>query len=227
MPRSSPMALCDKLGASTFAPTGRPPVRPVLLPPAESYDILIVRECSDSYYSRMEEGGAKSRASSASTGNPIGDCPGRDSTAVAASTDHSHAMVSPQVSPCVLSSQTTQSQGIDSLPVTMAPLNPIIPGFTPDPSICCVGNDFFVATSTFEFFPGVPIYHSNDLITWRLIGHALNRPSQLNMRAVPSSGGVWAPTLRHHKGKFYMTTVVMHGKGSAEVSTSVRLECRL
>jgi hypothetical protein len=101
----------------------------------------------------------------------------------------------------------------------MPPLNPIIPGFNPDPSICCVGADFFVATSTFEFFPGVPIYHSTDLINWRLLGHALNRASQLNMRAVPFSGGIWAPTLRHHEGRFYMITVLMHGKGSADVST--------
>lgn len=84
--------------------------------------------------------------------------------------------------------------------------NPFLRGFNPDPSIVRVGNDYFVATSTFEFFPGVPIYHSKDLVNWRLIGHALNRRSQLDMRTVEPSAGIWAPTLRYHDGYFYMTT---------------------
>ena len=56
--------------------------------------------------------------------------------------------------------------------------NPILPGFNPDPSICRVGRDYYIATSTFEWFPGVPIHHSRDLVHWRLIGHALTRRSQ-------------------------------------------------
>ncbi|KAI3558011.1 glycosyl hydrolase family 43 [Colletotrichum abscissum] len=87
-------------------------------------------------------------------------------------------------------------------------VNPIIPGFNPDPTIIRVGQDFFLATSTFEFFPGVPIYHSTDLVKWENIGHALSRPSQLNMRGTAPSGGIFAPTLRHHDGLFYLIDTV-------------------
>lgn len=104
----------------------------------------------------------------------------------------------------------------------MPALNPIMPGFNPDPSICRVGPDYFLATSTFEFFPGVPIYHSTDLVNWKLICHALSRPSQLNMRAVPMSCGVWAPTLRYNKGRWYMTTTVMQKISSDDVSCPCR-----
>ncbi|KAJ7287190.1 glycosyl hydrolase [Mycena rebaudengoi] len=83
---------------------------------------------------------------------------------------------------------------------------PHIPGFNPDPTIIRTGNDYFLATSTFEFFPGVPIYHSTDLIKWDLIGHAYNRPSQLNMRGTAPSGGIFAPNLRFHRGTYYLIT---------------------
>jgi xylan 1,4-beta-xylosidase len=76
----------------------------------------------------------------------------------------------------------------------------------PDPSICRVGDDFYLASSSFEYFPGVPIYHSRDLVSWRLIGHALTRRSQLDLTGVRSSGGIYAPTLRHHQGVFYLVT---------------------
>ncbi|KAI5305350.1 hypothetical protein KEM56_004643, partial [Ascosphaera pollenicola] len=79
-------------------------------------------------------------------------------------------------------------------------------GSNPDPTIVRVGEDYFLATSTFEYFPGVPIYHSKDLIRWDLIGHALNRRSQLDIRTPEPGGGIWAPTLRYHKGTFYLTT---------------------
>ena len=69
--------------------------------------------------------------------------------------------------------------------------NPIIRGFNPDPSICRVGEDYYLVTSTFEFFPGVPIYHSRDLSSWRLIGHVLTRPEQLNLKGIRASGGVY------------------------------------
>lgn len=85
-------------------------------------------------------------------------------------------------------------------------VNPVLSGFNPDPSVVRVGNDFFLATSTFEYFPGVPLYHSRDLVNWRLIGHALTRKSQLEMRTVETGGGIWAPTLRCHDGYFYLAT---------------------
>jgi beta-xylosidase len=84
--------------------------------------------------------------------------------------------------------------------------NPIIPGFNPDPSVVRVGNDYFLVTSSFEYFPGLPIYHSRDLLNWQLIGHGLTRSSQLNIRTVEPSAGIWAPTIRFHGGKFYLTT---------------------
>ncbi|KAH7073143.1 glycosyl hydrolase [Paraphoma chrysanthemicola] len=84
--------------------------------------------------------------------------------------------------------------------------NPILPGFNPDPSVIRVGEDYFCVTSSFEYFPGAPIYHSKDLIKWTLIGHALTRRSQLDIRTPEPGGGVWATTIRHHEGVFYIIT---------------------
>jgi len=82
--------------------------------------------------------------------------------------------------------------------------NPILPGFHADPSICRVGENYYIANSSFEWFPGVPIHHSRDLMNWRLIGHALTRQSQLDLRGGADSGGVWAPSLSHADGKFWL-----------------------
>lgn len=84
--------------------------------------------------------------------------------------------------------------------------NPIIKGFNPDPSICRVGEDFYLVTSTFEFFPGVPIYHSKNLVNWELIGHCLTRDTQLPLQGAVVSKGIYAPTIRYHDGTFFMTT---------------------
>ncbi|KAG6907505.1 hypothetical protein DXG01_008649 [Tephrocybe rancida] len=81
-------------------------------------------------------------------------------------------------------------------------INPILPGWNPDPSIVRVGSDYFIATSTFEYYPGHPIYHSKDLVSWKLIGHALNRPSQLSLLGTPSD----AAELRLFPRSFYVTT---------------------
>ena len=86
--------------------------------------------------------------------------------------------------------------------------NPILPGFAPDPSICRAGEDYYLITSTFEYFPGVPIYHSRDLVHWRSLGHILDRPDQLNLDGVHPSQGIYAPTIRHHNGRFYMVVTV-------------------
>jgi xylan 1,4-beta-xylosidase len=87
--------------------------------------------------------------------------------------------------------------------------NPILPGMYPDPSICRVGADFYLVNSSFEYFPGVPIFHSRDLVTWTQIGRVLTRDSQLDLTGVYSSGGIYAPTLRHHAGRFYMITTLV------------------
>ena len=82
--------------------------------------------------------------------------------------------------------------------------NPILSGFHPDPSILRVGADFFIATSTFEWYPGVLIYHSRDLARWRLVAAPLDRPTLLDLRGRPDSGGVWAPCLSHDGDRFYL-----------------------
>lgn len=83
-------------------------------------------------------------------------------------------------------------------------INPILPGFNPDPSILRVGDDYYIATSTFEWFPGVQIHHSRDLKNWHLLTRPLKRISQLNMIGNPISCGVWAPCLTYDKGTFYL-----------------------
>lgn len=92
--------------------------------------------------------------------------------------------------------------------------NPILPGFNPDPSIVRVGDDYYVATSTFEWYPGVQIHHSRDLVNWRLLTRPLRRPSQLNMLGDPDSCGVWAPCLSYADGQFWLifTDVKRYGR---------------
>lgn len=87
--------------------------------------------------------------------------------------------------------------------------NPVISGFHPDPSICRVGDDYYLVTSSFEYFPGVPIFHSQDLVHWCQIGHCLTRKTQLPLDGAESSAGIYAPTLRYHQGRFYMVTTNM------------------
>lgn len=86
--------------------------------------------------------------------------------------------------------------------------NPIIRGFNPDPSICRVGDDYYLVTSSFEYTPGIPIYHSKDLVNWEQVGNCVTRKDQVDMTDAKDSGGIWAPTLRYHKGIFYVTATV-------------------
>ena len=89
-------------------------------------------------------------------------------------------------------------------------INPILPGSYPDPSICKVGDEFFIVNSSFEYFPGLPIHKSKDLINWELIGYGLHRKNQcdqkVNLVDVQSNGGIHAPTIRYHNGLFYIIT---------------------
>ena len=98
--------------------------------------------------------------------------------------------------------------------------SPILPGFHADPSICRVGDDYYLVTSTFEYFPGVPVYHSRDLVNWRQVGHVLTRKSQLNLDKMRASRGIFAPTIRHHNGTFYMITTVVGGRGNFYVTAT-------
>jgi xylan 1,4-beta-xylosidase len=101
--------------------------------------------------------------------------------------------------------------------------NPILPGFYPDPSICRVGEEFYLVNSSFSYFPGVPIFHSRDLAHWEQIGHVLDRPSQLDLDGAEHSGGIFAPTIRHHRGTYYLITTNV-SKGGNFIVTATRPE---
>ena len=91
--------------------------------------------------------------------------------------------------------------------------NPILKGFYPDPSICRVKDDYYIVNSSFEYFPGIPIFHSKDLANWEQIGYVLNRPEQLDLDSIRVSGGVYAPTIRFHNDTFYVINTLI-GKGA-------------
>lgn len=105
-------------------------------------------------------------------------------------------------------------------PVFDAPLaageyqNPILAGFHPDPSITRVGTDYFMVHSSFAWWPGLPIYHSTDLVNWRQLGHALTRKSQINLENRQVSEGIFAPTIRHHEGVFYIISTASWAGGN-------------
>ncbi|MFC5973649.1 glycoside hydrolase family 43 protein [Halomarina salina] len=92
--------------------------------------------------------------------------------------------------------------------------NPVVPGCHPDPTVCRVGSTFYLATSSFEYFPGVPLYRSDDLVSWDRIGHCLTRDEQLDLTDTAASDGVYAPTLRHHDGTFFLVTTDVSGTGN-------------
>lgn len=104
--------------------------------------------------------------------------------------------------------------------------NPILPGFNPDPSIVRVGDDFYIATSTFEWYPGVQIHHSRDLVHWRLTARPLDRAELLDMRGNPDSGGIWAPCLTYSDGLFWLVyTDVKRHEGSFKDSHNYLTTC--
>lgn len=93
--------------------------------------------------------------------------------------------------------------------------NPVLTGCYPDPSICRVGEDFYLVTSSFAYYPGIPLFHSRDLVRWRQLTHVLNRPEQLPLAGLDVSDGIWAPTIRHHDGTFYVvSTLARNRRGS-------------
>lgn len=99
--------------------------------------------------------------------------------------------------------------------------NPILPGWYSDPSICTNGEDYFLVTSSFSYFPGVPIFHSKDLVNWKQIGHVLDRPSQLvNLTGQHISGGIFAPAIQFnpYNRTYYMITTNV-GAGNFFVKT--------
>lgn len=91
--------------------------------------------------------------------------------------------------------------------------NPILKGFNPDPSIIRIGDDYYIATSTFEWWPGVQIHHSCDLVNWTLHSRPLNRVSQLDMTGIGDSCGIWAPCMTYDNGTVYLVYTVTRGNG--------------
>lgn len=99
-------------------------------------------------------------------------------------------------------------------------LNPILAGFYPDPSIVRVQDDYYLVNSSFAWYPGVPIFHSRDLVNWTQTGHVLDRPSQLPLDGAGVSRGIFAPTIRFHNGRFYMITTSVSGPGNFYVTAA-------
>ncbi|KAF0152358.1 MAG: Alpha-N-arabinofuranosidase [Ignavibacteria bacterium] len=96
--------------------------------------------------------------------------------------------------------------------------NPILSGFYPDPSICKVGDDYYLINSTFGYFPGIPVFHSKDLVNWNLLGHVLDRPEQLNLEGVGLTRGLFAPAIEHSNGKFFVVCTLIDGGGNFVVT---------
>ena len=98
--------------------------------------------------------------------------------------------------------------------------NPILAGFYPDPSICRVGGEYYLVNSTFSYFPGITIFRSKDLVNWKLIGHVLDRPEQLNLEGQGVSRGIYAPAIRYHNGIFYVTCTLVDIGGNFVVTAT-------
>ena len=97
--------------------------------------------------------------------------------------------------------------------------NPVIPGFFPDPSICTDGKKFYLVTSTFQYFPGVALFESENLIEWKQIGNVLTRKEQLPLDNATHSAGIFAPVIRYNEGRFYMITTNVSDGGNFLVYT--------
>lgn len=98
--------------------------------------------------------------------------------------------------------------------------NPILAGFYPDPSLCRVGDDFYLVNSSFAYFPGIPISHSRDLVHWKQLGHVIDRPTQLPYAGLEVSHGIFAPTISHHRGTFYVICTMVDGGGNFLVTAA-------
>lgn len=97
-------------------------------------------------------------------------------------------------------------------------INPVLAGYYPDPSICRVGEDFYLVNSTFSYYPGVPVFHSKDLVHWKQLGHVLDRPEQLQLEGLGVSHGIFAPDISYHEGIFYMVTTLIGNGGNFVVT---------
>ena len=112
-----------------------------------------------------------------------------------------------------MSPQTERGGGNDT---------PIVPGFLPDPSVCRAGGRYYLVNSSFQFLPGIPVHESSDLLTWEHVGNVYERREQLDLRKTVSSGGLYAPTIRHHDGRFYVVTSDIASIGEGHVIASAK-----
>lgn len=97
--------------------------------------------------------------------------------------------------------------------------NPILAGYYPDPSICRRGDDYYIVNSSFAYYPGIPVFHSKDLLNWQLIGYAMNRPEQLNLDGAHVSRGLFAPAISYHNGTFYLVCTDVSKLGNFVITT--------
>ena len=98
--------------------------------------------------------------------------------------------------------------------------NPILAGFYSDPSVLRVGSDYYLVTSTFSWFPGIPVFHSRDLIHWKQIGNAIDRPGQLDFGKLAMSRGVFAPAINYHAGRFYIVNTCVDCGGNFVITAT-------
>lgn len=126
----------------------------------------------------------------------------------------------PDTSSWVRFSHFTYSGTVAITPDSGEYLNPIVAGFYPDPSICRVGDDYYLVNSAFNYFPSLPIWHSKDLVHWTQIGNVIDRPSQFEMRGGAMSSGTYAPCIRYHDGTFYVVNTFVGGIGNYYVTAT-------
>ena len=112
--------------------------------------------------------------------------------------------------------ETTETKQVAETTFT----NPVLKGFYPDPSICKVNGNYYMINSTFAYFPGIPIFKSDDLINWKQIGNALDRLEQLDLEGLRVSRGVFAPAISYHNGMFYIVNTIVGGKNNFIISAS-------
>ena len=96
--------------------------------------------------------------------------------------------------------------------------NPILAGFYPDPSICRAGDDYYIVNSSFAYYPGLPLFHSKDLLNWKQIGYAMDRPDQLELEGAGVSRGLFAPSISYHNGVFYIVCTEVSKLGNFVIS---------
>ncbi len=127
------------------------------------------------------------------------------------------------VEPKPVSFDSFEYSGTNAVDLKVGPgeyQNPILAGFYPDPSICRVGDDFYMVNSTFAYFPGIPIFQSRDLVNWEQIGHVIHRPEQLRYEGMGVSRAIFAPAISYHEGVFYVICTMVDGIGNFVVTAT-------